>query len=52
MLKNNVKKIELEYHNGYKDEIKKLLIDSGFFVIEDVFEPEYLKCNLLIFIII
>jgi autotransporter strand-loop-strand O-heptosyltransferase len=40
-IKNNVKKIALEYHNGYKDEIKKLLIDSGFFVIEDVFSENF-----------
>jgi autotransporter strand-loop-strand O-heptosyltransferase len=40
-IKNNVKKIALEYHNGYKDEIKKLLIDSGFFVIEDVFAENF-----------
>jgi autotransporter strand-loop-strand O-heptosyltransferase len=37
-IKNNVKKIALEYHNEYKDEIKKLLIDLGFTVIEDIFE--------------
>jgi autotransporter strand-loop-strand O-heptosyltransferase len=36
-IKNNVKKIALEYHNEYKDEIKKLLIDLDFEVIEDNF---------------
>ena len=40
-IKNNVKKIAVEYHNGYKNEIKKLLIDSGFFVIEDVFSENF-----------
>jgi len=35
-IKNNVKKIAIEYHNQYKEEIKNLLIDSGFSVIEDV----------------
>lgn len=36
-IRNNVKKIAIEYHNQYKEQIKNLLIDSGFSVIEDVF---------------
>lgn len=37
-IKNNVKKIAIEYHNEYKDEIKKLLIDLNFSVIEENFK--------------
>jgi hypothetical protein len=35
-LKNNVKKIALEYHNSYKNEIQKYLIKAGFEVFEDI----------------
>lgn len=35
-LKKNVKKIALEYHNPYKNEIKNYLIKAGFEVFEDV----------------
>lgn len=40
-IKNNVKKMVVEYHNEYRHEIKKILINANFNIVEDAFDPEY-----------